>query len=34
MNRGVIASLRDFVPLRPLRREEAMRIAELQANAS
>jgi predicted transcriptional regulator len=31
MNRGVIATLRDFVPLRPLRREEAMRIAELQA---
>src|ERR1017187_3935957 len=32
MNRGIVASLRDFVPLRPLRREEAMRIAELQAH--
>ena len=31
MNRGIIATLRDFVPLRPLTREEAMRIAELQA---
>jgi hypothetical protein len=31
MNRGVITTLRDFVPLRPLGREEAMRIAELQA---
>jgi predicted transcriptional regulator len=31
MNRGVIATLRDFVPIRPLRREEAMRVAELQA---
>lgn len=31
MNRGVVASLRDFVPIRPLRRSEAMRIAELQA---
>jgi hypothetical protein len=31
MNRGVIAALRDFVPIRPLTREEAMRIAELQA---
>jgi hypothetical protein len=31
MSRGVIASLRDFVPLRPLTRPEAFRIAELQA---
>jgi len=31
MNRGVIAALRDFVPIRPLRRSEALRIAELQA---
>jgi Zn-dependent peptidase ImmA (M78 family) len=31
MNRGVIASLRDFVPIRPLTRNEALRIAELQA---
>lgn len=31
MRRGVISSLRDFVPIRPLTRTEAMRIAELQA---
>jgi Zn-dependent peptidase ImmA (M78 family) len=31
MTRNVIASLRDFVPIRPLSRAEAMRIAELQA---
>lgn len=31
MKPGVIATLRDFVPIRPLRRSEAMRIAELQA---
>jgi hypothetical protein len=31
MNRGVVATLRDFVPIRPLGREEAMRIAELQS---
>src|SRR5262245_66697305 len=31
MNRGVITTLRDFVPIRPLTRHEAMRIAELQA---
>lgn len=31
MNRGVIATLRDFVPIRPLSRIEALRIAELQA---
>lgn len=31
MNRGVIASVRDFVPLRPLRRTEAMSVAERQA---
>ena len=31
MSRGVIASLRDFVPIRPLTRTEAYRIAELQA---
>ena len=31
MIRGVIARLRDFVPIRPLTREEALRIAELQA---
>jgi Zn-dependent peptidase ImmA (M78 family) len=31
MNRGVVATLRDFVPIRPLNRAEAMRIAELQA---
>jgi len=32
MNPGVIASLRDLVPLRPLSYGEHMRIAELQAN--
>lgn len=32
MSRGVVASLRDLVPIRPLTREEALRIAELQAN--
>lgn len=32
MNRGVIASLRDLVPIRPLRRLEAMSIAERQAH--
>jgi predicted transcriptional regulator len=32
MRRGVIATLRDFVPIRPLTREEALRIAELQAH--
>lgn len=31
MSRGVVASLRDFVPMRPLSRPEAYRIAELQA---
>ena len=31
MTRGVLASLRDFVPIRPLSRTEAYRIAELQA---
>lgn len=31
MNPGVIATLRDLVPIRPLMRSEAMRIAELQA---
>ncbi len=31
MSRGVIAGLRDFVPIRPLTRTEAYRIAELQA---
>jgi len=31
MSRGVIASLRDFVPIRPLTRAEAYRIAEIQA---
>ncbi len=31
MSRGVIASLRDFVPIRPLTRAEAYRIAELQS---
>ena len=31
MSRGVIAGLRDFVPIRPLTRAEAYRIAELQA---
>lgn len=32
MNRGVVASLRDLVPLRPLTYGEHLRIAELQAN--
>jgi hypothetical protein len=32
MKRGVIATLRDFVPIRTLTREEALRIAELQAH--
>lgn len=32
MNRGVITILRDMVPIRPLTRTEALRIAELQAN--
>ena len=32
MSRGVVASLRDLVPIRPLSREEALRIAELQAS--
>ncbi len=32
MNRGVITTLRDVVPLRPLTQNEAYRIAELQAN--
>jgi len=32
MSRGVVASLRDFVPIRPLSREEALSIAERQAN--
>jgi Zn-dependent peptidase ImmA (M78 family) len=31
MSRGVVASLRDIVPLRPLTYGQAMRIAELQA---
>lgn len=31
MKPGVVATLRDLVPIRPLTREEAMRIAELQA---
>lgn len=31
MSRATIARLRDFVPIRPLSREEALRIAELQA---
>jgi hypothetical protein len=31
VNRGVIASLRDIVPIRPLRRTEAMSVAERQA---
>ena len=31
MNPGVIRQLRDFVPIRPLSRQEALRIAELQA---
>ena len=31
MSRGVIATLRDMVPLRPLRRTEAMTVAERQA---
>src|SRR5712675_1065986 len=31
MSLGVIASLRDFVPIRPLTRTEAFRIAELQS---
>jgi hypothetical protein len=31
MSRGIIASLRDVVPIRPLSRTEAYRIAELQA---
>lgn len=31
MNRGTIASLRDFVPIGPLTRGQALRIAELQA---
>jgi predicted transcriptional regulator len=32
MRRSVIGTLRDFVPIRPLTREEALRIAELQAH--
>lgn len=32
MNRGVVASVRDLVPLRPLTYGEHLRIAELQAN--
>ena len=32
MNRGVIATVRDLVPLRPLTYGEHLRIAELQAN--
>jgi predicted transcriptional regulator len=32
MNRGVVTTLRDLVPIRPLTREEALRIAELQAH--
>src|ERR1700722_12406169 len=31
MNRGVLTTLRDLVPLRPLTQSEAYRIAELQA---
>lgn len=31
MSRSVIATLRDFVPIRPLTREDALRIAERQA---
>ena len=31
MSRGVITELRDMVPIRPLTRSEAMRLAELQA---
>jgi hypothetical protein len=31
MTRGVITTLRDFVPIRPLTRHESLRIAELQA---
>lgn len=31
MSRSIVATLRDFVPIRPLRRGEALRIAELQA---
>lgn len=31
MSRGVLATLRDFVPIRPLTRTEAFRIAEMQA---
>ena len=32
MNSGVLTALRDFVPIRPLTRTEAYRIAELQAS--
>ena len=32
MNPGVLTALRDFVPIRPLTRTEAYRIAELQAS--
>jgi hypothetical protein len=32
MSRGVLAELRDLVPLRPLSQSEALRIAELQAD--
>jgi predicted transcriptional regulator len=32
MTPGAVARLRDLVPIRPLTREEALRIAELQAN--
>lgn len=32
MNPGVLTTLRDFVPIRPLTRTEAYRIAELQAS--
>jgi len=32
MNRGILASLRDLVPIRPLTDGEALRIAELQAS--
>lgn len=31
MSRAIVRALRDFVPIRPLSREEALRIAELQA---
>jgi hypothetical protein len=31
MNRGALMTLRDFVPMRPLTRAEAFRVAELQA---